>query len=82
MRILRIVSDLELPSGFPIKMARTTVEYRPVEIAGKNFNLPYESEVRLEDGSRLYVNEIEFRKYHKFSVQSTIHYDGDSQPPQ
>ncbi|HXS77696.1 MAG TPA: hypothetical protein VN753_16055 [Terracidiphilus sp.] len=82
MRTVRIVSDLDLPAGFPIKMARTTVAYRPMEIAGKSYNLPFESEVRLEDGSHLYVNEIEFRKYHKFSVQSTIHYDGDSQPQQ
>jgi hypothetical protein len=80
MDVLKIASELELPAGFPIKMAQTTVEYRPVEIAGKSFNLPFQSEVRLQDSSYLYVNEIEFRKYHKFSVQSTIHYDGDSQP--
>jgi len=80
LKILKIVSSLELPIGFPIKMAQTTVEYRPVEIAGRDFNLPYGSEVRLEDSSHLFVNEIKFRNYHKFSVQSTIHYDGESQP--
>ena len=82
LQVLRISSDLELPAGFPIKSAQTTVEYRPVEIAGKSFNLPYESDVRLEDGSHLYVNEIRFRKYHKFASDSTIHYDGDTQPQQ
>lgn len=80
MQVLRIVSDLELPAGFPIKTVQTTVEYRPIEIAGTSFTLPYESQVRLNDGSHQYINEIEFRNYHKFSVQSTIHYDGDSQP--
>lgn len=80
LQILKIASSLELPIGFPIKMAQTTVEYRPVEIAGKVFNLPYKSEVRLEDSAHLFVNEIEFRNYHKFSVQSTIHYDGESLP--
>jgi len=80
LQVLKIASSLELPIGFPIKMAQTTVDYRSVEIAGKVFNLPYKSEVRLEDSSHLFVNEIEFRNYHKFSVQSTIHYDGESQP--
>ena len=79
-QLVKIVSELELPVGFPIKMESLTVEYRPVEIAGTSFNLPYKSEVRLEDDSHLYVNTIEFRNYHKFSVQSTIHYDGNSQP--
>lgn len=81
MQIIRIDSELELPAGFPIKTESITVEYRPVEIAGTRFNLPYKSQVRLQDNSHLYVNEIEFRKYHKFSVQSTIHYDSNT-PPQ
>ena len=79
MRVVRIVSELELPIGFPIKLDRTTVDYRPVEIAGKSFNLPYKSEVRLQDATRLYVNEIEFRRYHKFAAESTLHFDSDSQ---
>ncbi len=82
VQALRIISDLELPAGFPIKEVHTTVEYRPTSIAGRIFNLPYESEVRLKDGSHLYINVIRFREYHKFSVQSTIHYDSDSQPQQ
>lgn len=77
MQVVRIVSELELPVGFPIKMDQTTVEYRPVELGGKSFNLPYKSEVRLKDASHLYVNEIEFRKYHKFAAESTLHYDSD-----
>ena len=80
LQVVRIISDLDLPVGFPIKMEQVTVEYRPVEIGGKSFNLPYKSEMRLQDDSHLYVNEIEFRKYHKFSVQSTIHYDDNTQP--
>lgn len=80
MQVVRIAFELELPVGFPIKVDRTTIEYRPVEIAGKSFNLPYKSEVHLQDASHVYVNEIEFRKYHKFSTESTIHYDSGTQP--
>lgn len=78
--VLRITSELELPVEFPIKMAITTVDYKAVEIAGKTHTLPSGSEVRLKDNSRLYVNRIEFRKYHKFEVESTIHYDSDASP--
>ncbi|HMG85560.1 MAG TPA: hypothetical protein VK574_07445 [Terracidiphilus sp.] len=77
----RISSSLELPVGFPIKMATIEITYRPVEIAGKTYNLPSRSEVRMKDSVRLYVNEIQFREYHKFGVESTIHYDGPPSTP-
>ncbi len=77
--VVRINSTLELPVDFPIKMATIEVTYRPVTIAGKTYNLPSDSEVRMKDSKRLYVNRIQFRDYHKFAVESTIHYDG--QPP-
>jgi hypothetical protein len=80
-QVVRITSEIELPVNFPIKMATIAVDYRPVEIAGKNYFLPSHSEVRLKDKSRLYVNEIEFRNYHKFATESTIHYDSDAPQP-
>ncbi|MGA8088107.1 MAG: hypothetical protein WCA10_12430 [Terracidiphilus sp.] len=79
--VARISSALELPVDFPIKMATIEVTYRPVEIAGKAYNLPSLSEVRVKDSTRLYVNEIEFKNYHKFAVESTIHYDSQSPAP-
>lgn len=78
-QILKITSQLDLPADFPIKSGSTTVEYRSIEIAEKKYNLPYHSEVRLQDGSHLYVNEINFRNYHKFAVESTIHFDSEDQ---
>lgn len=77
--VARISSTLELPVDFPIKMATIEITYRPVEIAGKTYNLPSGSEVRMKDNKRLYINDIQFRDYHKFAVESTIHYDSD--PP-
>jgi hypothetical protein len=79
--VVRIHSTLELPVDFPIKMATIEVTYRPVEIAGKSYNLPNDSEVRMKDSKRLYVNRIQFRDYHKFAVESTIHYDGQLSMP-
>jgi hypothetical protein len=79
--VVRINSTLELPVDFAIKMATIEVTYKPVEIAGKTYNLPSDSEVRMKDSERLYVNQIQFRDYHKFAVESTIHYDGQPSTP-
>lgn len=75
LEVVKLDSRLELPADFPIMMGETTVEYRPVSIAGKSFNLPSHSEVRLEDRSYLYVNRIDFKSYHKFTTESTILYN-------
>ena len=82
LQVLRINSELELPLNFPITMSTIQVDYKPVEIAGKSYNLPSRSEVRMKDDARLYVNQIEFRDYHKFAVESTIHYEDETPPPQ
>jgi hypothetical protein len=74
LAVLQITSRLDLPAGFPIVMGETTVDYRPVQIAGKGYNLPYRSEVRMKDTYHLFVNRIEFKNYQKFTVESTIHY--------
>jgi hypothetical protein len=80
-QVVRITSELDLPTGFPIKMATISVDYKPVEIAGASYSLPSHSEVRMRDNSRLYVNEIEFKNYHKFVSESTIYYDSDASQP-
>lgn len=78
MEVLRVTANLDLPSDFPILMVQSTVEYKPVSIAGKSYILPFHSEVRLKDLSNLYVNRIEFRNYQKFTTESTIHYDSET----
>ncbi len=77
--VMRITSRLDLPSKFPIQMAERRVDYKQTTIAGKSYNLPSHSEVRMEDSSNLYVNGIDFKDYHKFVVDSTIHYNGSPQ---
>jgi hypothetical protein len=75
--ILRIVSKVHLPPGFHIKAANRSVDYRAASIAGKEFNLPFHSEVRITDGGLLYDNKIDFKNYHRFAVESTIHYGNE-----
>lgn len=81
LQVVRITSELELPIDFPIKMATIAIDYKPMQIAGTTYSLPSRSEVRMKDSSHLYVNQIEFRNYHKFAVESTIHYGNDASQP-
>jgi VWFA-related protein len=70
--VLRIVSHVDFPRSFPMKSAERSVEYARVSIAGKNYSLPFHSEVRMLDATHQYVNRIDYREYHKFEVTSGI----------
>ena len=71
--VLQIISRLNVPAGFPIHFVERKIEYAPQQIAGKNYNLPSRSEMRMEDDTQIYSNEIEFKNYHHFTSESTIH---------
>lgn len=73
--VLQISSRLDLPPGFPIRMAQRNIEFAPQAIAGKNYSLPIRSLVHMEDGTSVYDNRIEFKNYHRFASESTIHFD-------
>jgi VWFA-related protein len=61
-----------LPDDFPVKLVERSVDYMPVSIEGRIYNLPSHSELQMRDSERLYVNKIDFKDYHKFAVESTI----------
>lgn len=71
--VLQIISRLTIPSEFPIHLVERKVEYAAQQIAGKTYNLPLRSEMRMEDNTQSYYNVIEFRNYHHFTSESTIH---------
>jgi hypothetical protein len=72
--VLRTTSNLDLPAGFPIVHADRKIEYKPIMIANKEYLLPSRSEVHIQDNARPYLNEVDFKDYHKFVAESTIHY--------
>jgi hypothetical protein len=74
LNVLEIRSTLDLPPDSGLQKGESRVEYGPVEIAGKTYNLPQHSEVRMQDKDNSYINSIDFKNYQKFVVQSTIHY--------
>lgn len=80
-RVLRIDTHLNLPPEFPIELIERTVDYKPVSIAGNYYYLPFHAEVVMQERGVSYVNDIDFKAYQKFTVESTIHFDnGEPQP--
>ena len=55
---------------FPIQDAEESVDYKPIAIAGKDFMLPFHSEVRMSYDRHRFTNRIDFKAYHKFSTKS------------
>jgi len=78
--VLQISSKLDLPTGFPIRIAQRNIEYALRAIAGKDYILPTRSLVHMEDGKSVYDNRIEFKNYHRFASESTIHFYDNAQP--
>jgi hypothetical protein len=73
--VLQIFSKLDLPLNFPIKVAQRSIEFAPRAIAGKNYSLPTRSLVHMEDSTQTYDNKIEFKNYHRFASESTLHFE-------
>jgi len=72
--VLRVATALDLPRDFPILHSERTIEFKPVKIAGKEYWLPSHSEVSAQDRLQSYVNEVDFKEYHKFVAEATVHY--------
>jgi hypothetical protein len=77
-RVLRIEQRaLYLPSGFTYDKAESAVEYGFVQIEGKSYLLPVTSanSACLAGMGQCVRNEISFRNYRKFAVESDIKFD-------
>jgi hypothetical protein len=70
--VLRIEYRIDPPFASPIRDSAISIEYQPIDIAGRSYMLPFRSKVSMQDRFRLYVNTIDFRSYHKFAVESTV----------
>jgi VWFA-related protein len=71
-QVLQITTHLNLPRNVSIVLAELEVEYRDATIAGKSYNLPFRSEIRMREAGEDYFNRIEFKNYQKFAVESRI----------
>ncbi|HEY2857314.1 MAG TPA: hypothetical protein VGJ21_02730, partial [Terracidiphilus sp.] len=74
--VLRITTEFDMPKDFPIQGANRVVDYRPTEVAGKRYVLPFHSEVSMESDGQKFLNKIEFKDFHRFEVESTLRFGG------
>ena len=68
----RITVEPEMPAGFPIQDIHETLKYGYAEISGQNFLLPLGADVTMRTGRIASRNEIDFRKYQKYSADTSI----------
>ena len=73
--VLEITSTLDVSYRFPIQNVTRRISYDIQLIGGKRFCLPAHAEMHMKTGTRVYDNQIEFKDYHHFSSESTIHFD-------
>jgi hypothetical protein len=79
--IWRITIEPEPPSTFPMQDVKETVKYGYTDISGQRYLLPLTSEVIMRQGRIGSKNDIEFRRYQKYSADTSIKFDDTDDPP-
>jgi hypothetical protein len=74
----RITVEPEPPHDFPMQDVKEVLNYDFVDISGHRFLLPVNSDVTMRTGRIGSRNEIEFRKYQKYSADTSITFGDDA----
>jgi hypothetical protein len=81
--VLRLSYEADdVPRGFPLAAAGTTVEYSYADIAHRRYLLPSTSVVRIAGDQDKKRNEVSFYSYRKFSSDTNITFEDDSEGKQ
>jgi hypothetical protein len=81
-KIMRITVEAEdIPPTYPIKAAKTILDYDYTEISGHTFLLPLKGQVFMTGGDFLTRNDETFHNYRKYSADSEITFDDVQVPP-
>jgi hypothetical protein len=78
--IVRMTIEPDMPVEFPIQDIHQMVDYNYVDIGGNRFLLPLTSQVQSRTGRLVSRNEIEFRRYQKYSADANIRFDDAEDP--
>jgi hypothetical protein len=79
--VLRVSIHPEIPPDFPVQDVDQTLDYDYQEIAGQQYLVPLRSQVQMRDGRIASRNEIEWRKYQRYSADTVIKFeDADAAP--
>jgi hypothetical protein len=81
--ILRLTIEPDMPEGFPLQEIHQEIRYGYFPINGQDYLLPLTSSVQSRAGTYGSRNEIEFRKYQKYSADTSIKFDDsdEAEPP-
>jgi hypothetical protein len=77
----RVTVEPEMPSDFPIQDIHEILKYDYADISGQKFLLPIASDVTMRSGRIASRNEIAFRKYQKYSADTSITFDAADDDP-
>jgi len=79
--VMRVTLNADnIPPTFPIRSARTILDYDYQDISGHEYLLPYKSQTDMLADNVLTRNETEFRLYRRYSAESEIKYDVTPDP--
>jgi hypothetical protein len=73
--VLRLVQIADPPAGFPLRQSTEIIDYAHVDVGGRAFLLPVQSESILASATLTSHNVIEFRDYQKFAAESKIEFE-------
>jgi hypothetical protein len=73
--VLRLVQIADPPPGFPLRQSTEIIDYAHVDVGGRAFLLPVQSESILASATLTSHNVIEFRDYQKFAAESKIEFE-------
>jgi hypothetical protein len=72
---------VDIPAGFPIREAKTILDYDDAKIGEGTFIVPLRAVVRMHGPNAVHTrNEEEFRMYQKFGTESSITFGADTVP--
>ena len=73
---------VNIPRSFPVQEASETLDYDEADISNQKFVVPLSAQMQMTAGRERDKNDIEFRDYRKFGVESGIvSYDGAAPAP-
>jgi hypothetical protein len=82
-QVMRVTVEAQnIPADFPIKAAKTQLDYDWAQLSGQKFLLPSTAQVIMGGDDRLTKNDERFVVYRKYSADAEIKFDTEPLPPE
>jgi hypothetical protein len=75
------LKTVEIPADFPVKDVALTLDYKPTDISGHIYTLPFHYELDSAHTRGTSKNEADFKLYQMYGADTTISFGDDSGPP-